>query len=54
MVRLKDLRIKYGMSQADLADLLGVAPGAVSKWENEMNQMDYNTFKIKKPGFPPA
>lgn len=31
--RLRDLRIEYGLSQRDLAELLGVNQSQVSEWE---------------------
>ena len=33
MDTIKNLRIKAGITQAELADLLGVTQGAVSQWE---------------------
>lgn len=32
--RIAFLRRKNGMSQEKLADLLGISPQAISKWEN--------------------
>lgn len=33
MLKLKEFRTKRGLSQADLAKILGLAPSAVSNWE---------------------
>lgn len=36
--RIAQLRKEKQMKQDDLAQLLGVSPQAVSKWENEFSQ----------------
>lgn len=40
--RLKELRMERGIRQDDLAELMGVTVGTVSKWERD----------IRKPDFP--
>lgn len=38
MAKLKELRIARGISQQDLAELVGVSRQTISKWENEIVQ----------------
>lgn len=40
MNRIKDLRTKSGLSQADLGRSLGCTSATVSKWELEQRQLD--------------
>ena len=40
MLRLKEIRIKNGISQKDLADFLGVSRVTVSRYENEKRMLD--------------
>ena len=42
---LKNLRIKYNMSQESLAVLLHVSRKAISRWENGITEPDINTLK---------
>ena len=42
--RLKDLRIKYGLTQEDVADKICVTKQAVSKWENGLSLPDVATL----------
>lgn len=42
---LKNLRIKYNMSQESLAVLLHVSRQAISRWENGIAEPDINTLK---------
>lgn len=41
---IKDLRIKSGMSQADLATTLGVSQQMVSQWENGIKHPRVNNL----------
>jgi transcriptional regulator with XRE-family HTH domain len=41
---IKNLRIKSGMSQSDLARLLGIARTTVSSYENGSRNPDYDTL----------
>lgn len=44
MLRLKELRIKHGLSQIELAKKFNVAQNTVSNWENGSRQADYETL----------
>ena len=44
-IRISGLRKKAGMSQAALAEKLGVSAQAVSKWENGNNLPDIDVFR---------
>ena len=44
MLRLKELRIKHGLSQIELAKKFNVAQNTVSNWENGSRQVDYETL----------
>ena len=44
MNRLKDLRAKHGMSQADLGAILGVTANAVSNYEVGIRGLDAETI----------
>lgn len=47
--RLKALRDEAGISQAELAALINVSPGMISKYENdESNPIDENKVKLAK------
>lgn len=41
---LKNLRVQYRMSQAELATHLGVTQQAVGKWERDKTSPDYTTL----------
>ena len=43
--KLKELRAKKDMSQAELAEILGVTQQAVGRWEKELNMPDIETLK---------
>ena len=43
-LRISALRKKAGLSQAELAEKLGISPQAVSKWESGKNLPDIDTF----------
>lgn len=43
--RLKKLRVDANLTQKDLADKLFVTYQTVSKWENDINEPDFNTLK---------
>lgn len=45
MNRIKDLRTERGMTQKDLAELLGVVRTTLSNYENEINQLDPQTIR---------
>ena len=38
--KIKELRLRFGLKQIDLANSLGVSPQAVSKWEKDENFPD--------------
>lgn len=42
---IKELRTEKKMTQADLAEKLGVSNRAVSKWENGMYQIKWHVKK---------
>ena len=41
-VRIRELRIEKGLSQPQLAELIGVAKSAISFWENDINEPKAN------------
>lgn len=43
-LRISVLRKKAGLSQAELAEKLGISPQAISKWESGKNLPDIDTF----------
>ena len=43
--RLKSLRLEKNMSQQDLAEKLNVTPQAVSKWENDISEPEFQMIK---------
>jgi len=43
--RLKSLRLEKNMSQQDLAEKLNVTPQAVSKWENDISEPEFQIIK---------
>lgn len=44
MNRIRDLRMKKGMKQADLADMLNTKPQTVSRYEKEERGLDVATI----------
>lgn len=44
MVRLKELRLKRGFTQAELSERLGIPQRTYSSWETERTEMDYSTL----------
>lgn len=38
--RIKELRIKHGLTQEKLAQALNVTPQSISKWENDITMPD--------------
>lgn len=36
--RIKNLRVAAGLSQPQLAEILGVSKGVISFWENDVNE----------------
>lgn len=40
-LKIKELRASRGMSQKELADSLGIAPGRLSNWENGVAYPDF-------------
>jgi transcriptional regulator with XRE-family HTH domain len=44
--RLKELRVKTGLSQKDFASLLGIENSKFNKWENGKSQPDYETVRM--------
>ena len=46
MTAIQDYREKSGMTQQELADVLGVTQGAVANWENGIRKPDI--FMLKK------
>lgn len=45
MNRIKELRIRDGVMQSDLAAIIGVAPSTLSGYEVEKTQADIGTYK---------
>lgn len=43
-MRLKELRLKYGLSQQKLAIDLNLNQNSISRYENELRQADYRTL----------
>ena len=43
--RLKSFRLEKNMSQQDLAEKLNVTPQAVSKWENDISEPEFQIIK---------
>ena len=43
--RIKELRLKKSMTQAELAELLFVSDRTISKWEQERGNPDINTLE---------
>ncbi|MBO5925577.1 MAG: helix-turn-helix transcriptional regulator [Clostridia bacterium] len=43
--KIRQLRIKSGMTQAELGEKLNVTSQAVSKWENDLSQPDLDSIK---------
>ena len=50
MIRLKDLRLKRGLKQSELADILHVKQNTISNWENGKTEIN-NTDAIKLAEF---
>lgn len=44
--KLKSLRIKHELSQAQLAEMINVSRQAVTKWENENGMPDIENLKL--------
>lgn len=42
MLKLKELRIKKGFYQRDIANILKVSEATVSRYENELRMLDQN------------
>ncbi len=42
--RLKQLRVKHNLRQADLAKIFNVRPATLSRWENGIIEPDYLTL----------
>lgn len=45
LVGLKELRLKKGITQAELADLLGVSPSTIGMYEQGRREPDSSTVK---------
>lgn len=45
MVAIRDIRRAQGMTQKDLADMLGITPNAISQWENGMRNPSLENVK---------
>ena len=45
MIRLKDLRLRSGLKQSDLAALLNVKDNTYSQYENEKRQLGYEELR---------
>src|SRR5690554_888797 len=43
--RLRDRRLTLGLTQADVAEAIGVSPKTVSHWENGGREPDIDTIK---------
>lgn len=50
MMRLKELRIKNGLNQKELAEKMGYRQNTISQWENGQRTIDADTL-IKLAGF---
>jgi transcriptional regulator with XRE-family HTH domain len=46
MNRIKELRLKRGLKQADLATLVRVKQNTISNWENEVTEIDKQSLVI--------
>ncbi len=46
MKRLKGIRNEMGLTQKELAEILGVNQATVSYWEKGVSSPDFNTLKI--------
>ncbi len=44
--RIREHRIKRGLTQKQLAELIGAKHNSVSDWENNKNKPDSNTIKL--------
>ena len=42
--KIKEYRVKRGMTQAQLAELLGVTPQAISKWKKAIGYPDLSAI----------
>lgn len=40
MIKLKEIRIRRGYTQKDIADILGVTVAAISRYEKEQRKLD--------------
>ncbi|HBQ85172.1 MAG TPA: XRE family transcriptional regulator [Syntrophomonas sp.] len=43
-IRLKKLRLEHALSQADLAQILGISRSAIASYENNLRNPDYDTL----------
>ena len=43
-IRLKNLRLEHALSQADLAQILGISRSAIASYENNLRNPDYDTL----------
>lgn len=44
--KLKQLRIERGVSQYELADMMGVSPSAVSRWETGQSEIPLSLLEL--------
>lgn len=42
MLKLREIRLKRGLSQQKVADLLGITQQAVAKYESEMSKLNHD------------
>ncbi len=45
-IRIRNLRLEKGLSQPQLAKMVGVSKGVISFWENDVNEPKASYIKI--------
>lgn len=49
---LKEFRVKHGLSQSELADIVGVKTNTVSKWESGIRNIGQSAIKLLQAYVP--